>query len=309
MLPSWTNLSLSQPRKAAGIYIGKRHLSAVVLAYNNGIWEEKSARVVALEQALFDTPPTPAIEADLAKTLSAVAEDIQSGFMPLRVALPDTVIRTSTLELDALPKTEKLQMDLLRWRFAKDLQRAEDTITCTGQALGPDNDKQLLLGQVMEHNWLDSLQRVFAQAKIIPWTVNAVASYRHNCYYNTLVKSGGALISIDPDNWGVQMWDSSKRLRYVRSKWREAALDYELIFSEVERAIRSHSHRANGYQIERLYLAGTGAEIEELRNVLDSKLSQSVTGLDIAMLSATSINNSYPGELLLARTAAANYEN
>jgi hypothetical protein len=261
-----------------------------------------------LAEPLFENIPTPAIEADLVKSLEAVAADFKSGLVPLRIALPDAVLKTSTLELDAIPQTEKLQQDLLRWRFSKDMQRAEDTIVCAGQALGADNGKQLLLGQVLDRNWFDCMQRSFEQAAIIPWTLNAVASYRHNCYYDAYDKTGGALITIDPDSWGFQLWDGAKRLRYVRSRWRETVLDYEQLYEEIERSIRSHSHSTNGYQIERLYLAGTGSEIEELRSVLDRKLSQRVAHLDITTLAAMPANKQFEGELLLARTAAAGYE-
>jgi hypothetical protein len=308
VLPSWTNLSLSQPRKIAGIYIGKRHLSAVLLAYKQGVWEEQAARVVALAEPLFDSLPTPAIEADLVKSLKAVAADFSTGFVPLRIALPDAVLRSSTLELDAMPKTEKLQQDLLRWRFSKDMQRPEEAIICAGQALGADNVKQLLFGQVLDRHWLACLNRAFAQAEIMPWTLNALAGYRHNCYYHAFEQTGGALITIDPDSWGLQLWDGAKRLRYVRSRWRETDLDYDLMFEEIERSIRSHSHSASGYQIERLYLAGKDDEIDQLNQVLNSKLKQGVARLDIAALAAAPTNKQYEGELLLARTAATGYE-
>jgi hypothetical protein len=308
VLPSWTNLSLSQPRKIAGIYIGKRHLSAVLLAYNKGVWEEKAARLVALAEPLFDTLPTAAIEADLVKSLKAVAADFNTGFVPLRIALPDAVLRSSTLELDAMPQTEKLQQDLLRWRFSKDMQRTEEAIICAGQVLGAENGKQLLFGQVLDRNWLDCLHRSFAQAGITPWTLNALASYRHNCYYHAFEQTGGALITVDPDSWGFQLWDGAKRLRYVRSRWRETDLDYDLMFEEIERSIRSHSHSASGYQIERLYLAGKGCEIDELNQVLNINLKQGVARVDISALATAPANKLYEGELLLARTAATGYE-
>ena len=131
-----------------------------------------------LAEPLFDTLPTPAIAADLVKSLKAVAEDLKAGFVPLRIALPDAVLKSSTLELDAMPKSEKLQQDLLRWRFSKDMQRPEEAIICAGQSLGADSDKQLLFGQVLDRHWLDCLNRAFAQADIMPWSLNAIAGQR-----------------------------------------------------------------------------------------------------------------------------------
>ncbi len=305
---SWIRFGSSKSRRVAGVYIGRRQLCAVLLVASKGIWEEKAARVVELAEPLFERDLTPSVEAEFVQALRTVAADVIPDFVPLRVVLPDAAVRCATLELDAIPSTEKVRQELLRWRFSKDMQRPEDSIACVGQRVGSDLDKQLFFAQALDRNWLNCLRRAFKQAEMMPWTLNSAATYRHNAHYDAFDKTGGALITVDPDSWGFQLWDSAKRLRYVRSRWRETNVDFELIAEEVERGIRAHSHVTDGYQIERLYIAGVQEEVAELRGVLDRRLHQSASRLDVSVLPGTLIDKKHEGALMLARMAATGYE-
>ncbi|MGE5758682.1 MAG: hypothetical protein ACM3W8_07425 [Sideroxydans sp.] len=263
---------------------------------------------MTLTERLFERDSTASIESELTQALQAVTADFAADFVPLRVALPDAAVRCATFALDAIPATETMRQELLRWRFSREMQRPEDSIVCVGQPAGSDLGKHLFFAQALDRNWLDCLRRSFERAGTAPWTLNSAASYRHNLHHDSLDRTGGALITVDPDSWGFQLWDSAKRLRYVRSRWRDSNMDYDLMSEEIERGIRAHSHSADGYQIERLYIAGVPGEVEELRGVLDRRLHQSISRLEVSVLPDAATDKQLEGALLLARTAATGYE-
>jgi hypothetical protein len=278
---------------AAGIHIGRRHVHGALLSRQRSRWKVETLARVALAQPLFEGVSDQVAEAGLVAALQQVSAGFKQGFMPIRIALPDTVIRSSVFELDDLPRSPKLQQELLRWRFSKTLQRDEDTFVCTGQPLGAAGDKQLLFAQALEKDWYAMTQRALQQAGIQPWSLNAQSAYQHNVYRDACEHGSGALISVDMETWGFQLWDSARRLRYVRSRWREGALDFEWISSEIERVIRSQASAAQGFQVERLHIAGGGQEVDALQQVLNRNLHQQVHLLPLpginpeAMLAST----------------------
>lgn len=308
MSRSWTDFLRFNSRKAAGLYLGRTGMCAVVMARGKSGWEELSARTAVLAGPLFEGDPTPAIASGLAQALRAVGTDFIGGFVPLRVMLPDSAVRYATFELDAIPPREKVRQELLRWRFSRDMQRIEDSIACVGQPIGAHRGKRLLFSQAMDRNWVDCLRGAFKEAGLTPWVLNAAAAYRHNLHYESFAPTGGVLVTIDPDSWGFQLWDAEKRLRYVRSRWRVPAMDYELIADEVEHGVRAHSQIADGYRIERLYIAGVPEEVQELRQALDRRLHQSISCLEASALGGATMDKQHEGARLLARTAAMGYE-
>ncbi len=278
------------------------------MARGKGGWEELSVRAAALAEPLFESEPSPAVASGLAHALRDVSADFIRGFVPLRVMLPDPAIRYATFELDAIPPTEKVRQELLRWRFSRDMQRSEDSIACVGQPIGSHLGKHLLFSQALDKNWVDCLRGAFKEASLMPWTLNSTAVYRHNLHYKSFDTAGGVLVTVDPDSWGFQLWDADKRLRYVRSRWRDSAMDYELIAGEIERGVRAHSQVADGYRIERLYIAGVPEEVEALRQVLDRRLHQSISHLEVPVISGTTMDKKHEGVRRLARAAAMGYE-
>lgn len=169
--------------------------------------------------------------------------------------------------------------------------------------MGSDRGKQLFFSQALDRNWLDCLRGAFEQAGLMPQGLNAAAAYRHNLHHDAIDAAGGALITIDTDSWGFQLWDASKRLRYVRSRWRDSSADYELIAGEIERGIRAHSQAADGYRIERIYITGVAKDVEELCGVFDRRLHQSVSRLEASVPGGAAIGKHDQGALLLARAA------
>lgn len=290
MLLSWINAGLSRTQAVAGIHIGRRQVHGAILTRHNSEWMVEDSSKFELSSPLFDVlgfdvSGEQAAESDLVAALRQIVAGFKRGFMPIRVALPDTVIRSSVFELDEIPRAGKPQQDLLRWRFATMLQRNEDALVCTGQALGEAAGKKLLFAQALEKNVHALVQRALQQAEIQPWSLNAQSACQHNAFHDAYAQGGGALVSMDAESWGFQLWDASKRLRYVRSRWRDGALDFEQMGSEIERVIRAQASTAHGFQVERLYIAGVGEEADLFQQALNQKLLQQIDKLQFPHLS------------------------
>ncbi len=277
---SWTRRFSVAPSVSAGIAIGRNRICAVVLGANG---DDRQVRAVLRQDMpvpLFAAQPDTAAEHGLAKVLHAISEEFRGEYASVHVALPDTVIRSTVFDLDELPKTTEMREALLRWRLAKEWQRSEDSLDCRGFDLGEDRGKRLLFGQAGDRAWLDCVRRALAQAGIMPWSLNAAAVYRFNCFHDAMVGSGGALLSLDPDCWNLLLWDDTGRVRKVLTRLRQdLAVEDEVasIADEVERAILAYVQ--GGIRIGRFHLAGSGAEMAILAEMFNARLRERVVAL------------------------------
>ena len=117
-----------QPEAVAGIAIDGETACAALISGEPGEQALQAIEVVKLARPLFAGSPGAAEEAALAEALRQASEAFREKFAAVRVALPDTLIRSAGFDLDELPKTEALRGALLRWRFAREWQRREDAL-------------------------------------------------------------------------------------------------------------------------------------------------------------------------------------
>lgn len=277
MSPSWIKrlkgrLS-AQPEATVGIAIGSRKVCAVLLSGAPGSQEMQTLETCELAKPLFAGKPTAADETSLAEALRAVSGPFREKFAAVRIALPDTVIRSAVFDLEELPKTEELRGALLRWRFAREWQRPEEALECRGAEQGEDNGMRVYFGQAGDRQWLGCVKNALAMAGIVPWSVNAAAVYRFNCFHDDMAGGGGALLSLDPECWNLQVWDAAGRVRRVLTRLR-APGDAESgsIVNAVERAILAYVHEAGGRTVDRFYLTADEAEVQGIAAVFNSRL-------------------------------------
>jgi hypothetical protein len=263
----------------AGIAIGRNQICAVVLHANGDNHEVRAIHKQDMPVPLFSAQPTTAAEAGLADALHAISEGFRGEFASVHVALPDTVIRSTVLDLDELPKTRAMREALLRWRFSKDWQRPEESMDCSGFDLGEDRGKRLFFGQAGDRPWLDCVRRALARTGIMPWSLNAAAAYRFNCFHNAIVGGGGALLSFDSDCWNLMLWDDTGRVRQVHTRLREnlvAENEAASIADEVERAILAYLQGDSSRKVRKFHVAGSAAEMATLAGIFDERLRERV---------------------------------
>lgn len=277
---SWTRRFSVAPPTVAGIAIGRDQVCAVVLDAKEQACEMRGLYRHDLATALFVGPPSAEAEAALAAALQSVGAELRAIFAAVHVALPDTVIRSTVFELDELPKSADLREALLRWRFAKEWQRPEESLECRGLDLGADQGKRLFFGQAGDRPWLDCVRRALARAEITPWSLNAAASYRFNHFYQAIAGGEGALLSLDPDCWNLLHWDAAGRVRRVFARLRTNTRtedEMKLIADDAERAILAYGRGSS--PLGNLYLAGSEAETAALTALFEHRLHGQVVPL------------------------------
>ncbi len=270
---SLTKYFAPAPKVRAGIAIGRNRVCAVALGAQGDSWEVRSVYQQELGAPLFSGQPDGQAEALLADALRAVSKEFRGDYAAVHVALPDTVIRSAVFEFDELPKGAALRESLLRWRFAEMWQRAEESLECRGLDLGEDNGKHLLLGQAGERSWVACVRGALELAGITPWSLNATAAHRFNCFHDAVVSNSGALLSLEPDCWSLLLWDEAGRVRQVLTRFRQGQSEQEeisLIADEVARAVPAYVDRSG--TVGKLFLAGCSAELAVLGKLLDERL-------------------------------------
>lgn len=277
MLPSLTKRLSLAPAVSAGIAIGRNQVCAVVLDAAGGKHQVRAIHTQDLSVPLFAAQPTIETEAMLVDALLAVTGEFRDLFASVHVALPDTLIRSTVFELDELPNSATMRESLLRWRFAKEWQLPEDSLDCHGFDLGEDQGKHLYLGQAGDRLWLACVRRALARAGIVPWSLNAAAVCRFNYFHDAIVGSGGALLSLDPDCWNLQLWDDQGRVRQLHTRLREnlaAGDEAASIADEAERVILAYVQANTSRAVGKLYLAGRDEEMAFFAAEFDKRLSE-----------------------------------
>jgi hypothetical protein len=286
--PSWIRARIqsqvqrlaARPEAVAGIAIGGKAVCAALIAGEPGRQELRAIEVRELARPLFAGPPDARDEANLAEALRAVSEAFRDRFAAVRIVLPDTVIRSAVFDLDELPKTEALRGALLRWRFATEWQRAEETLECRGADLGEDGGRKVYFGQAGDRPWLECVKRALAGAGITPWSLNAAAVSRFNCFHDDVAGRAGALLALDAECWNLQIWDAVGRMRRVLTRLRVAgAAEHEAIVNAAERAILAYVHEAGGRTVDSLYLTGDEAEVAGMAGAFNGRLREAAVWL------------------------------
>ncbi len=275
---------LSAPSALAGIAVGHSRICAAVLGPQPGKHQMHSLEERDLAEPLFSGPPSATARAALAQAFREMTAGFRDEFAALSVALPDTVIRSSVFELDELPKSEGLRLALLRWRFAKEWQRPEESLDCRGEDLGTDGGKRLLFGQAADRAWLDCVRCALIDAAIAPWSLNAASAYRFNCFHDRFAGAGGALLSLDTHYWTLQLWDRPGRVRRVLTRLRKGDAtgdEARGIADEVERSILAYAQAGAVDTVEKLWLAGSAADTELLASALQGRVRDQVMALHL----------------------------
>lgn len=309
MSPSWISRFSIKPEVTAGIAIGRNQVCAVVLEEKAGQHAIRAIRTRDLAAPIFNAQHGVDTESKLADALQAVSQEFKGLFAAVHIALPDTVIRSSVFELDELPKQEAMRKTLLSWRFSKEWRRTEDSLDCRGFDLGEEQGKRLYFGQAGDRPWLDCVRRSLVRAGITPWSMNAAAVYRFNCFQDLIANGAGALLSLDPDCWNLLIWDDAGRVRQVLTRLRGSTQTEDealAIANEAERAMLAYAQGNDRSTVNNFYLAGAEAEMAALAEVLDARLPQQTRQLRLDKHVSGTLANINSGLAPLALAAGLN---
>lgn len=261
------------------VAIGKREVAAAYAATGSNPCRIRWGRTAAVAEELFAGRPGATHAKALGDALVDLVAEARNRFVPVHVAIPDSLGTVAVFDLDSLPKGESLRRQLVRWRMAKEFGLAEAELDVAYQDFGHDDAKRLLLGQALDAGWLALIQEALAQARITPWSVNQAICFRFNGYHDRIIRDGGsgALLACDDDTWTVAVWDAAARLRFVRSRWRamdreQQRTGSEQIADELERAVLAYVHGGAGRTVERIYISVAEKERDALISALNRRL-------------------------------------
>lgn len=226
---------------------------------------------------LFDgVPPSDAVE-QLSGAFSELCAAARNSYLPVQIALPDPAVSLRVFELDDVPKSRIARTRLAQWLLEKELGLRD--IECVNQYLGKQDQRHLLLASAVDQRWFAVVKDAWRAAGVVPRVVDAAISLTIDRYYDQLARGEGAtaLLAVEPDSWTLALLDSQKRLRYVRSRWRDKSSGagspgHQAMVDEVERMIVAFSHDSKQREINSVYLTGAATDLAEISSVLDGRM-------------------------------------
>lgn len=285
-LVRWPKWDLA-PRAAVGIAFGTDALAMARLESTSEGWHLHDAEEASVGAQLFQGAPDAATVERLSAVVRELCADVAGRYVPVHVSVPDAMVSAAVFALEELPKTLEGRLGLIRWRFGRELFHHDDErLHCTGQVLGQDGGKFLLLGLAMDGAWRECLVRTLHEAGVVPWSMGPAIAHQFNRYHARLTTQngqGGALLSLGLAAWALIIWDAAGRPRLIRGRWRDRSTgeEHAAIAEESQRLILAWVH-GSGLSVGRLYVAGPRAETRAVVQMLDGKLREPCVELDPA---------------------------
>lgn len=273
------------PHAAVGIAFGTDAVAVARLEAAPDGWHLREAEELGVGARLFQGAADAATVQKLSAVVRERCADISGQYVPVHVSVPDAAVSAAVFALDELPKTPEARLELIRWRFGRELFHDGERYHCTGQVLGQDGGKFLLLGLAMDEAWRECLAQTLHEAGVVPWSMGPAVVHQFNRYYGRLTPQngqGGALLTLALADWALLIWDAGGRARLIRGRWRDSSAgEHAAIAEESQRLILACVHGA-GLSVGRLYVAGPRAETRAVAQMLDGKLRDPCVVLDPA---------------------------
>ncbi|HKQ31276.1 MAG TPA: hypothetical protein VJS66_08330 [Burkholderiales bacterium] len=277
MLRSWIDRvrAALAPKNRIGLAIGRDYIGVAQLTAMDEGWQVQHLAHTKLGERLFSRTPTPQTATSLANAIAPLVGDLKQQYVPVHVSLPDAAMRVTTFELDQLPASFAEQTAFTAFRFSSDDDARH---VCASQVLGRDGDKHLLLGAALDEAWHRCIAEALQQAGVVAWSLGASSLRLFNRYYDALAPTSGALVLAASDSWALLLWDTQRRVRYARARWRTSSKDHADIATDIERSILAYVHGHPDNAITHIYVSA-GAETAVLGAALDARLREPCTQL------------------------------
>ncbi len=269
-------------KRCIGLSLGRDHIFAVQVSAKGGSRTVEWAKDEALPEPLFQGAPTPAAGECLREAIAKLRAEFPRAFVPVQVAIPDPAAHLAVFELEQLPASRKRRLHLARWRIANAFALDGQDLACAHQYLGREGGTHLLLGVAMDGGWLRCVKQALRHADVPVSTIDVDASYRFNRFYEHCATggTGGAMVALQPQSWTLSVWDGQKRLRLLRSRWRQESKaaqppeSIKEIAGQVAHTIRAFTGAGAHHGVARIYVMGSSKESDGLANLLDRRTTE-----------------------------------
>lgn len=233
--------------KFIGIQIGVHNITMTI-----GIADKKTEKVfwsnsIELNESL--EADSAYLSEQLASLFSSIPDVHKKGYLPVQVALPDSLFRFQEINFSKFPRRNDEQKALVKWQLNKLLHTNLDSYYINWQTLQKNekNEKNTrILAYVINNAVVDTVIDAIETAEMSLGIINAASYYLYDLIESEYKDIPGGLLILNKDSWGLMFWNNEHYFNHIDSASRNQPEEtLEEILIEVERVIWSY---ANKYQ-------------------------------------------------------------
>lgn len=303
MLHSWTRRLKLESELRVGISISRSKMCAVAVSGHEAHPKIIRTQYSTIESPLFVHDVDGRGARSLHKSMQTLIEGITPEACPIHVAIPDLAVRSTTFELDALPKSRSTLTSLACWRMAKEFGGSEDEFECQINVLGVEQKKHLVYVQAGDRYWLDQIRSALKLRNAMPWIINSASFFRYNSLNDKGIAHSSAMLSIDDDCWTLLGWDTNNRIRLSLTRMRSGNRcvdEAAAISKELTRVMRAWQVTSPEIKINSLYLDGCRSGVAMLTELVESEIFAEIRPIDST---STKVNDEVSDESSLKSLA------
>ena len=223
--------------------------------------------------------------AALAPVLAEVRARIGRRFVPIRVILPDPLVRSRVYAFDEIPRSDAALERLAAWRLQREYALEATALCCAAQRLGQLDGRELVLAAAIPAAVAVGLEQVFAAHDLVPAAIVPAMQARLE-HYGAQLKPASAWLVVERDYWSLCCTDEAGRPRLLRARWWQRTRENAVaeMTADVERTLQAYARQA---ALSVLQVSATAEELPELRGWLDRALPGTWLSLPLISVSAT----------------------
>lgn len=272
------NLNWFKSQYRLGIYIGINGVSAALAEY--GQTPIKWLKHIKIEYAssLNEANGYQSLQRALESVLDYFEEQLSRNYVPVQLALADTLVHSAVFEMDQIPVNKIMKNELLTMRFQKDCHINIKNTAIASQVM-QDWEQKALYAIATPESLVSLIKMIFNQQYQCLHRVDKAIHYVFNYFYDDLVVDAAMLFCSD-EYWTLIIWDSNKNVVYFRS--RQSAQDEALnvVFGDVSRLL--HTYQQNSQQqIKQLYIVDAGKIKSDFSKIAEHQFDVSVAPLSL----------------------------
>lgn len=257
----------SKSRYLLGINIGIKSASAVLVEQNRGGNNPIKKLEIDYPASLKAEDNYQAVESILQSLLDYFNEELAFDYIPLQIAVADTLVSSAIFELEQMPKSQAMKNQLLAMRFQKDCHINMKNADISSQVI--QNSKHALYAITAPAALVSSIQSTIKHRQQNLQCIDKAIHYVFNHYYDQLL-ADASMLFINDEYWTLIIWNSAKNVIYSRSKLHNANDQRVTIANDVLRLLHTYQ-QTDQQQIKQLYIVKTGHTDDGITEIIGDR--------------------------------------
>ena len=223
---------------------------------------------------------------------SLIPTEYQKRYLPVQIALPDTLFKTHNLTFTNFPRTSTEQNALVNWKLSKASHCDANDIYSSWQTLKTSSTEQIIFAYGIDKNIIEGLEAASLAACFKIGSINAASVFRYNLLGNQALNQSGVLLSLEKEYWSLMFWENNGELNHIHTEKRklnESQDDISNIVIATERLVMSYIQQ--GKSVESVYITAITEEKDSLKAEINQRLENECKWLNIPGISSDKIND------------------